>query len=48
VAQSKLATIWSHFSPSRNNGGRTNSRMSLGVIRRALASPSLAAYLSNV
>ena len=43
VHSSKLATIWSHFSPSRNTGGRTNSRMSLGVTRRALESPSLAA-----
>jgi len=40
---SKLVTIWSHLGPSRMRGGRTNSRMSLGVTRRALASPSLAA-----
>ena len=44
---SKLETIWSHLGPSRIRGGRTNSRMSLGVTRRALASPSLAAYLSS-
>lgn len=46
--RSKLATIWSHFLPSRPNGGRTNSRMSLEVARRVLASPSLAAYLCYV
>ena len=45
--RSKLRIMCSHSSPVRISGGRTKSRMSLGVTRNALTSPRLARWASR-
>ena len=46
--RSKLSIICSHFSPECISGGRMNSRMSLGVTRRAHTRPSRSWWRSSV